>query len=145
MNNFFGWDGFPHFHLDIGVHIRKERYAVAEKHRYEVDRELVNQPRVEILLDRIGSSRYSDIPVSGNLSRLMKRALDAIIDEVERGASGALPGIAYLVGQDKDGSMERGLLGPEALAATEHLLPHDADAGALKGCFQYTVVLTGFA
>ncbi len=42
---------------------------------------------IEVLLDRIGSSCYSDISVSGNLSRLTKRALDTVIDEVERGAA----------------------------------------------------------
>ena len=145
MGNFFRWDGLPNFHLDIGVHVRKERDAVAKQHRRIVDRELVNQPRVEILLDSIGSSRYSDISVSGNLSRSTKRAFHAVIDEVERRAAGALPWLAHFVGQDKDGGMERGLLGPGALAATEHILPHDADAGALKGFFQHAVVLTCFA
>jgi hypothetical protein len=110
-----------------------------------VDRELVNQPRVEILLDRIGTSRYVDISISGNLSRSAKCALDAIIDEVERRAAGALPGLAHLIGQNKDGGMKRGLLGPEALAATEHPLSHDADAGALKGCFQHAVLMPYFA
>src|SRR5438094_745160 len=100
MGNFFGWDGLPHFHLDIGVHVRKQRYTVTKKHGHVVDRELVNQPCVEILLDSIGSSRYSDISVPGNLSRLTKRAFHAVIDEVERRAAGAFPWCAHFVGQD---------------------------------------------
>src|SRR5258708_30370873 len=135
MSNFLRRDGLPHFHLDIGVHVCKERSAVTKNHRHVMDRELINQPRVEILLDRIGSSRYSDISVSGNRSRLTKCAFYAVIDEVERRAAGALPWLAHLVGQDKDGGMERGLFGPGALAATEHILSHDADAGALKDFF----------
>src|SRR5258708_546984 len=145
MDNFFRWNSLPNFHLDIGVHVRQERDAVTKKHRRVVDRELVNQPRIEILLDSIGSSRYSDISVSGNLSRSLKRAFYAVIDEVERRAAGALPGFAHFVSQDKDGGMERGLLRPESLTTTEHILPHNAYAGTLKGFFQHGIVLTRFA
>src|SRR5690242_20544187 len=84
MNNFLRRNDLPHFHLEIGVHVRKERSAVTKNHRYGVDRELIDQPCVEILLDSIGSSCYSDISVSGNRSRLMKCAFYAVIYEVER-------------------------------------------------------------
>src|SRR5438270_13441575 len=99
MSNFLRRNGLPHFHLDIGVHVRKERSAVTKNHRHVVDRELIDQPRVEILLDRIGSSRYSDISVSGNRSRLTKCAFYAVIVVVECLASVAIPWCAKLVGQ----------------------------------------------
>src|SRR5438552_3564569 len=84
MCNFLRWHDLSNFHPDIRIHVRKERCALTKQHRCMVDCELVNQPRVEILLDSIGSSRYSDISVSSNLSRLTKRAFYPVIDEVER-------------------------------------------------------------
>src|SRR5260370_16987080 len=109
MDNFCRLNSLPKFHLDIGVHVRQERDAVTKKHRRVVDRELVNQPRIEILLDSIGSSRYSDISVSGNLSRSLKRAFYAVIDEVERRAPGPLPAFSHFFSQAKNWGMEKAL------------------------------------
>ncbi len=55
-------DSFPDLHLDIGVHVRKERGALTKKDRHIVDRELVNQPCIEVLLDCVGS--YNSLGVA---------------------------------------------------------------------------------
>ena len=71
MGHFLRWDGLPYLHLDIGAHIRKERDTLAKNHRRVVDRELVNQSRVEILLDNIGSPamRISLFPATSRARR----------------------------------------------------------------------------
>ena len=58
---------------------------------------------------------------------------------------GRSQGLADLLGQDEDRRVEGGFLGPEALAAVEHPLAHDAHAGAVEGLLQDAVVLAGLA
>jgi hypothetical protein len=65
--------------------------SCAEEDRRHRDRELVDQASVEILLDDVGAAGDPDIAAAGGLARLPQRALDAVVDEVERGSAGALP------------------------------------------------------
>src|SRR5262245_6237351 len=69
-----------------------------EEHRRHRDRELIDQASVEVLLDDVGAAGDPDIPAAGDLARLPQRALDSIVDEVERGATRALPRLAHLLG-----------------------------------------------
>src|SRR5688572_30837499 len=86
------------------------------------DVELVDQACIEVLEDNVGTSRDADILVACNRTCLPQRTLDPVVDEVERGPARALPGTAYLMGQDEDRRMERGFLRPEPFAPVEHAL-----------------------
>src|SRR5215218_4954687 len=116
---------------------------LAEEDRRQRDGELIDQTRVEVLDDGVGTSRDSDILASGDLTRLPQRALDPVVDEVERGPARALPGTANLVGQDEDRRVERSFLGPETFSSLEHPLPHDVHAGTVESLLQDAVVLAG--
>src|SRR5215212_12200933 len=115
----------------------------AEEDRRQRDGEVIDQARVEVLEDGVGTSRDSDIFTSGDLTRLPQCALDSVVDEVESGLAWALPGTANLLGQDEDRRMEGCFLGPETFSAVEHPLPHDAHAGTVEGLLQDAVVLAG--
>src|ERR1700737_2419953 len=93
----------------------------------------------------MAASRNPDVPAAHHFARLPQRALDAVVDEVERGSTRALPGTANLLGQDEDGRMKGGLFRPARFPAVEHSLPHDAHAGAVVGLLKDAVVLTGLA
>src|SRR5215203_1176841 len=114
---------------------------LAEEDRRQRDGELIDQTRVEVLDDGVGTSRDSDILASGDLTRLPQRALDPVVDEVERGPARTLPGTANLVGQDEDRRVERGFLGPETFSSLEHPLAHDIHAGTVESLLQDAVVL----
>src|SRR2546425_1826472 len=53
------------------------------------------------------------------------------------------PGLAHLVGQNEDRCVKGRFFGPEAFSPVEHLLPHNANASALEGFFQHTIVMAG--
>ena len=72
-------------------------------------------------------------------------AVDAVVDEVERGAARTLPRVSLLMGDHEDRGVERRLLGPELLAAVEHPLAQDRHAGALEELARPVVVRTGLA
>src|SRR5215212_7523238 len=98
----------------------EQAHSFAEEHRCQRDRELIDQARVEVLEDGVGTAGDPDIPTSGNLTRLPQCARDSVVDEVERGSTWPLPWTANLLGQDEDRRMEWGFLGPETFASVEH-------------------------
>lgn len=117
----------------------------AEDDRCQGDGEFIDQSRVEVLEDCVGSSGNSDIPSPGNLAGPHQGALDPIVDEVKRGPAWALPGAANLVGQHEDGRVEGRFFGPEPFPALEHPLAHDARAGAVEDLLQDPIVLARLA
>src|SRR5690606_19265443 len=111
-----------------------------EQDRRERDRALIDQPRIEVLADRLGAAADADVSIPGHLAGLPQRGLDAVVDEVEGGPTRALPWLAYLVGEDEDRRVERRVLGPPHFAALEHALADDGDAGAVERLLEDLVV-----
>src|SRR2546426_7372456 len=116
---------------------------MAEEQWRIVDRKLVNYPSIQILLDDVSSSGDSSVSVPSSFSSLSKSTLNTIIHEVKSGPTRPFPGLAHLVGQNEDRCVKGRFFGPEAFSPVEHLLPHNANASALEGFFQHTIVMAG--
>src|SRR5260221_5347413 len=63
----------------------EEADAVAEQERRDVDLQLVDKPRGEILLRELCATGDQDVPVPGDRLRPLERRLDAAGDEEEGG------------------------------------------------------------
>jgi hypothetical protein len=66
-------------------------FALAENYGRDGDGELVHQPGVEVLLDEVCSSADPDVAATGGHPGSGPSALDAVVDDVEGSAAGALP------------------------------------------------------
>src|SRR6267143_1217247 len=106
------------------------------------DMEFVDEPRVEVLEDRVSSPGDSDVAPPDDLARFLQRTLNPVVDEVEGRPAWALPRSSDLVRHDEDRRVERRLLGPKFFPALEHSLAHDAHPGAIEGVLEDPVVLT---
>jgi hypothetical protein len=84
----------------------------AEDHGRDGEREL--EPGIEVLLDEVGSSRDPDVAPTGRFPGSTQGVLDAVVDEVESGATRAFtagdrpgwtrrrsPSRCWLTGPDK--------------------------------------------
>lgn len=64
----------------------EQAHASAEVHRRQRENELVDQSRIQVLHDDIGPACNPDVPAIRRVAGLPQRALDAVVDEVERGS-----------------------------------------------------------
>src|SRR5438552_12558427 len=71
------------------VDILEEPRPAAEKHGRERDVELVDEPRAEILVDRLRTAADAHVAALRHRARLPQRALDPIVHEMERRAARA--------------------------------------------------------
>src|SRR5262249_37429528 len=98
-----------------------------------------------VLLDHVGATCDADIAVCRDRARLAQRALDAVVDEVKRRATGPHPGLSDLRGEHEHRRVKRRFFGPHRFAQLEHALAHDADAGALERLLEDLIVSAGLA
>ncbi len=120
----------------------------SEDDRGQRDAEFMDQASVEVLEDYVSTASNADIFSPGGLAGLSQGTLDSIIDEVERGPSWALPGLANLLGQDEDPGMDGRLVRPETFSPIKHPFAHDARSGTFEALLQEAVLrarLTAFA
>ncbi len=76
--------------------------TVAEQHWNNVELELVQQSRCQVLLSDVAAAPKHDVFAAGGLPCPFERGLDSVCDEVERGPSLHL-GIAWVMGDDEHG------------------------------------------
>ena len=76
-----------HIALDDVAGRVEQPLAAAEEHGHDRDVQLVDQARVQVLLDRRRTPTEADVGTVGGRERLVQRGLDAVGDEVERGAA----------------------------------------------------------
>ena len=76
--------------------------------------DLVDQTRGQVLVDDRGPSADEDVLVARGLSCPREGGLDAVGNEGEGGV-GERQRLALVMGEDKDGLVERGILAPPAL------------------------------
>src|SRR6185295_3175369 len=91
--------------------------AGTEQHRPKRKVQLVNQTGAEILPDRGDPTANADVAISGRLFRLLQSGVDAVGDEVKRGASGHLERCPRVMGEDEGGHVVRRLVAPPAFPA----------------------------
>ena len=73
--------------------------AAPEEHGYEVDPDLIHQPRLDELPADVGAAHHGDVLVSGGRLRLFERAFNAVRDEGLHAPFG--DGVGRLVGDDE--------------------------------------------
>jgi hypothetical protein len=73
--------------LDLGApEVVEEASAVPEQHRNDVELQLVQEPRRQVLLNDLGAAPEPDVLTVRGLLRPLQRPLDPVGDEVERRA-----------------------------------------------------------
>ena len=110
--------------------------ALPEKHRGDVERQLVHDPGRERLTHRRGAARDVDAAVAGDRRGLLERRFEAVGDEVKRRAALHLDRVVGVVGEDEDGGVIRRLVAPPAAPVlvpgaadrAEHVAAHDVGA-----------------
>jgi hypothetical protein len=102
----------------------KEADAVAEQERRDVNLHLIQQLRVECLLDDLRAARHQDIFVSRNRFGLGNGARHAVRDEMEGGAALFDERVAWMVGDDEDGGVKGRGVAPVWRTHVEHALAH---------------------
>src|SRR5436189_3343759 len=86
--------------LDLEVaDVLEQPLAVAEQDRRDVEPELIDQPRGEVLLDDTGPSTEQDVLVARDPLRLFEGRSDPVGDEEEGGASFPLLGLTPVMRQ----------------------------------------------
>src|SRR5215210_8745671 len=81
----------------------EQPHPVAKQHRCEVDLDLLDQPRLEELLDNVRAARDPDVLPACHLPRPLQGTLDALGDEVEGGPALPDPRLPRAAGEDEDG------------------------------------------
>jgi|SRR5215217_8095405 hypothetical protein len=84
----------------------EQPHPVAEQHGREVDLDLVDQPRLQELLDNVRPARDPDVLPARRLPRPLQGALDALGDEVEGRPALPDPGLPRAAGEDEYGGAE---------------------------------------
>jgi hypothetical protein len=69
------------------VEVIEEPLTAAQQDRHDRQVQVVDQAGVEVLLDGGGTAADPDVGSSGRLRGSSERRLDAVLDEVERGAA----------------------------------------------------------
>src|SRR4029453_231481 len=96
---------------DRGVReVVEQPYSSAQQHGSQIDVDLVEQPGVQALLDRLGAVHSHGLR-SGNRFRASNGAFDAVGDELDCRA-GPWPAVGYVVGDDESGHIPRMLTAP---------------------------------
>ena len=73
--------------LDLGApEVVEEASAAPEEHRSDVELELVQEPRRQVLLNNLGAAPEPDVLTVRGLLRPLQRPVDPVGDEVERRA-----------------------------------------------------------
>src|SRR4051812_22991130 len=79
----------------------EEASAAPEEQRDDVQLELVEKPRREVLVDDLGAAPEPHVLAARGLLRLLERPLDPVGDEVESGAPLHLDRLARMMGDDE--------------------------------------------
>src|SRR3954462_88652 len=93
----------------------EEASAVPEQHWDDVQLELGQQPRRQVLVDDLGAAPEHDVFAVGGLPRLLERGLDPARDEVVGGPAFHLHGFARVMGDDEHLIVVRGVVSPPTL------------------------------
>jgi hypothetical protein len=73
--------------LDLrSAKVVEEASAAAEQHGNDVELELVEEPRRQVLIDDLSAAPEHDVLAAGGFPRPFERGLDPVGDEVERRA-----------------------------------------------------------
>ena len=133
----------------------EEPGTAAEQHRHDVELELVQQPRCQVLPTDVTAAPERHVLAVGRLPCPFERGLDPVGDEVERGPSLHLHRITRVVGDDEHGVVVRRVLAPPArppLVAPgttadrpEHVSAHHAGADVLDRFLEYPRALVHLA
>src|SRR3954451_5321284 len=136
-------DGPNLLELDIAAaEVVEEASAAPEEQRDDVQLELVEEPRREVLVDDLRAAPEPHVLAARGLLRLLKRPLDPVGDEVESGAPLHLDRLARVMGDDEHVVVVRRVVspptGPLAVAPVaaadrpEHVPAHDGGADVLE-------------
>src|SRR6266508_376739 len=135
--------------------VAEDASTVAEQHWNNVELELVQQPRRQVLLNDVAAAQEQDVFAAGGLLCLVERGLDSVGDEVERGPALHLHGIARVMGDDEHGVVEGRLVAPPArplLVApgattdrAEHVSAHHRGHDVLARLLEYPCALVHLA
>src|ERR671937_721671 len=129
--------------LDLGApKVVEEASAVPKQYRNDVELELVQEPRRQVLLNDLGAAPEPDILTVRGFLRPLQRPLDPVGDEVERRAPLHLHGIARVMGEDEHVVVVRRVVSPPsfpllippvpAAYGPEHVAAHHAGADVLE-------------
>jgi predicted ester cyclase len=147
----------PHL---LESHIRvpevvEEAGTATEQHRNDVQLELVQQPRGQILLDDLAAAPQHDVFGAGGLLCLFERGLDSVGDEVERRPSLHLDRITRVMGEDEHGVVVGRVVTPPArpllvspgttAGRAEHVPAHHRGADVLPRFLDYPSALVHLA
>jgi hypothetical protein len=124
----------------------------AKCERHDVQPQLVEQARGEILVDGGRAALDRNFAVPGRFARVFQCGFDSVGDEVERGATLHRLWIARVVSEHEGRDVERRIIAPPAvpvaipLAAhrAEHVAAHDERAGRRHPVDLGPVLLRGF-
>src|SRR5216110_2425193 len=132
----------------LELHVRvpevvEETSTVAEQHRGDVELELVQQPRRQVLLDGLRAAPEPHVLAARGVLGPLQRALAPLGDEVERGPSVHLQWIALVVGEDEHVVVVGRVVSPPSLPlplspvpatrGAEHVPAHQTGADVLAG------------
>ena len=137
------------------VEALEEARSAAEEHRHHVHLELVEHAGVQALLDHARAAGHVDVLAAGGRARVLERRLEPVGDEGEGGTTLLLDGLAGVVGEDEDRSVEGRIVSPpgvrvrvvlpRALAAAEHAPAHDDGADPALHLRDHVVVGSALA
>src|SRR6266496_4037314 len=144
----------------LKLHLRvpevvEEASTVAEQHWNNVELELVQQSRCQVLLSDVAAAPKHDVFAAGGLPCLFERGLDSVGDEVERGPTLHLHGITRVMGDNEYGVVVGRVVAPPArplLVApgtttdrAEHVPAHHRSADVLPRFLDYPCALVHLA
>jgi len=149
-------DGLHLLESHTGVpEVVEEARTAAEEHRDDVQLELVQQSRGQVLPGDMAAAPQHDVLAAGGLLGLLERGLDSVGDEVERGPSRHLHRITRVMGEDEHGVVvgrvvtppARPLLVAPGAAAdrAEHVPAHHPGADVLSRLLEYQRALVHVA
>src|ERR1700754_3766774 len=148
-------DGPDLLESHIRVEVVEEARTATEQHRNDVQLELVQQSRCQVLLSDVAAAPQHDVLAAGGLLCLLERGLDSVGDEVERGPSLHLHRITRVMGEDEHGVVVGRVVTPPArplLVApgtttdgAEHVPAHHPGADVLDRLLEYRCALVHLA
>ena len=94
------------------IEIAKDAFAAADEDGGEDEMHLVDEAGAQVLLDGGGASAEANIFAVGGGDGLLQRAVNAVGDEVEGGASFHSEGRARVVGENEDGHVVGRVVAP---------------------------------
>ena len=156
MGDAWPLDGLHLLESHTGVpEVVEEARTAAEEHRDDVQLELVQQSRGQVLPGDMAAAPQHDVLAAGGLLGLLERGLDSVGDEVERGPSRHLHRITRVMGEDEHGVVVGRVVTPPArplLVApgttpgrAEHVPAHHRGADVLPRLLEYRCALVHLA